>query len=497
MKQDIFNELFIAESRTLSGGKYPIRLLALFAIFFFTLFALGTNNGLMSYLAARMDSPYLRLLSIPTYINGASLNDAGIDLSQYGVESQFTLSGGYIYLGYDGQPLESPVKVIASESPEFIVQCITDAQTSVLLSASPDFKEDAKNRSAVIISQNLMERLDFPEVGGLPYIEFFHAGLRPEQGDRGIWLPVAAIVSALPEDAAVFMSKDVLAWLREGSESPGQHPANPNYIDYNKVYHFVAEDDAFQMDKFKSAGYSSFPAPTHIPGKVFTVGTSPVGDMQAVHEFPSATVINRIPSVSELAEYLVFSADKSNGTHSIEAFAEEVRLFNNSLDSDATGIELDLNSIEMRKNLDIIERLSDILTSALSLLAMLFVMSQTTSMLMMHIERNKRNLGTLKAFGTSNRTIIKVYGGISLVIMSGAFFVAWLVNVLIGTPLLLAIARISGLEVSSTELSFNQWNVGVLALIFVGLPMVRVILAIRKHLSHATPGDLIYDRSQE
>lgn len=497
MKKSIFNELFFAESRTLTGGKYPKRLIALFAIFFLTLFALGTNNGLMSYLTARMDSPYLRLLSIPTYVNGASLNDSEIDLSKYGVESQFTLFGGYVYLGYNGHALESPMKVIASESPEFIVECISDAQTSVLISASPNFHEDAKNRSAVIISQNLMKRLNFPKDGGLPYLEFYHSGLRPEEGDRGILLPVAGIVSALPEDAAVFMSRDVLAWLREGSESPGRHPANPNYIDYNGVCHFVADDNAAQMDAFENAGYSSSPAATHIPGKVFMVGTAPVSGMQVVHKFPSAAVMSQIPPLSTLAEYLVFSKDKSEGTQKIEEFAEEVRLFNNELGPNSTGIELDLNSIEMRKNLDIIERLSDILTSALSLLAVLFVMSQTTSMLMMHIERNKRNLGTLKAFGTSNRTILKVYGGISLVIMSGAFLVAWLVNVLIGSPLLLGIARISGLEATSAELSFDQWNVGVLALIFVGLPMVRVVIAIRKHLSHATPGDLIYDRSHE
>jgi hypothetical protein len=497
MKPNMFKELFLAEARTLAGGRRPKRLLSLFAIFFLTLFALGTNNGLMSYLTARMDSPYLRLIAIPSYVNGKTLTDAEIDLDQYGVESRFMLAGGYVYVGYQGKALESATKVIASESPEFIVQCILDAQTSALISANASFEKDAHDRSSVIISQNLAEALNYSEESGFPYIEFFHAGLKPEEGDRGILLPVAGIVSSLPEDASVYMTKDILAWLKEASESPARHLANPNYIDYNAHHHFVAETDTDRLRDFEAAGYHSSPAPTHVPGKVFRVGTKPVEGMTVVHVFPSEAVTSKAPAVASFAEYLVFSADHSKGQSSLEAFAEEVRKFNSSLDPGDTGIELDLNSIETRKNLDIIERLSYILTSALSLLAVLFVMSQTMSMLMMHLERNKRNLGTLKAFGTSNGTILKVYGGISLVIMSGAFLVAWLLNVIVGTPLLLAIARLTGLNATSAELSFDQWNVAVLALIFVGLPMVRVVIAIRKRLSNATPGDLIYDRSHE
>lgn len=497
MKPNMFKELFKAEARTLAGGRRPKRLLSLFAIFFLTLFALGTNNGLMSYLTARMDSPYLRLLAIPSYVNGKTLTDANIDLEQYGVESRFMLAGGYVYVGYQGNALKAPTKIIASESPGFIVQCIQDAQTSALISANSTFEEDAHHRSSVIISQNLAAALNYPEESGFPFIEFFHAGLKPDQGDRGILLPVAGIVSSLPEDASVYMTQDILAWLKEASESPALHLANPNYIDYNAHHHFVAESDTDRLKVFEAAGYDSSPAPTHVPGKVFRVGPKPIAGMTVVHVFPSKAVTKKAPDVASFAEYLVFSTENSKGQSSLEAFAEEVRNFNSSLDPGATGIELDLNSIETRKNLDIIERLSYILTSALSLLAVLFVMSQTMSMLMMHLERNKRNLGTLKAFGTSNGTILKVYGGISLVIMSGAFLVAWLLNLIVGTPLLLAIARLTGLNTTSAELSFQQWNVALLSLIFVGLPMVRVVIAIRRHLSRATPGDLIYDRSHD
>jgi hypothetical protein len=303
-------------------------------------------------------------------------------------------------------------------------------------------------------------------------------------------------VNSLPDDATVYMTKDILAWLREPTVSPSYHLANPSYINYNTVHHFVAQSDDEQMKAFEAAGYESLPSPTHTPGKLFQVGAKPVNGMPVVHVFPSEEVTQEVP-VSSAAEYLVFSSDKSEGGRSIAAFAEEVRKYNSTLKPDENGIELDLNSIETRKNLEIIERLSDILTVALSLLAVLFVMNQTMSMLMMHLERNKRNLGTLKAFGTPNQAILSIYGGISLVIMSSTFLVAWLLNLVVGTPLLLAIARLSGLNATAGDLSFKQWNVGVLALIFVGLPMVRVVLALRKRLSQATPGDLIYDRSHE
>lgn len=494
----VFRQLFRSEGISLAGGKRPKRLLSLFSIFFLTLFAIGTNEGLIRYLKGRMDSPYLRLLAIPSYTNVPTLADASIDPLKYGVESRFPLFSSYINLAYNGKPLTSPQKVIASSSPNFIIECILDAKTSTQLIASESFQADASNRSAVIITQKLAKNLGYDAETNFPFIEVFHSGLEPEQGDRGILLPVAGIVNLLPEDAQMHVSQDILAWLRDGSTAPRDHLANPNYIDYYPR-HFVAESDKVTMEEMKEFGFNSIESPTHINGKIFEVGVRPRPGLEVVHLFPSEALTTLPPSGEspQLAEYLVFPKTSGHGISSIDSFASAVRAFNNTLDPSKSGIELDLNSLETRKNLDIIERLSLIMTIALSILAVFFVMSQTTNMLMMHLERNKRNLGTLKAFGTSNHIIFRVYGGISLIILSCTFLVAWLMNQFLGTPILGFVAELTGLDTSSGELKFRQWNFLILFLIFVGLPLARVILAIRNNLSNASPGDLIYDRNHE
>ena len=87
---------------------------------------------------------------------------------------------------------------------------------------------------------------------------------------------------------------------------------------------------------------------------------------------------------------------------------------NSNLENKKTPIQLELSDIESKRNLGIISGLTQILTVAISLLALGFVISFVLNLLLQHIANNGPNIGTLQAFGIPNRYIILLYSKIGL-----------------------------------------------------------------------------------
>ena len=156
-------------------------------------------------------------------------------------------------------------------------------------------------------------------------------------------------------------------------------------------------------------------------------------------------------------------------------------------------MEIDLTDVENKENLGIFSKFARLLSFAVVVLALILIINYTGAILRMHISQNKRNLGTLMAFGYENQTITRLYLVITSVLLGAAFVISYLLVWPIGYLGLELFLLASGLDNVASEVAFSHIPIYYSVLLFVLVPLAIVSYRIRKQLT-ATPGDLVYDR---
>ena len=113
-----------------------------------------------------------------------------------------------------------------------------------------------------------------------------------------------------------------------------------------------------------------------------------------------------------------------------------------------------------------------------------------------HIDKNAKNLGTLKAFGLSNEVIAWIYSGISGVLVLGVFIVSLGLVLLLGPRVTDFMTNSIGIITSEPDAFFSLTGKLKLLLLFffVLTPVFIIGLTIFKKVKGKSPGDLIYER---
>ena len=153
-----------------------------------------------------------------------------------------------------------------------------------------------------------------------------------------------------------------------------------------------------------------------------------------------------------------------------------------------------MNTIETKNNFVFFENLSYLLSMSLIVFCTLIIFIFTTNIILSHIEKNKKNIGTLKAFGLSNIFIIILYTAISLFLIAIAFSVSlWLSN-WIGNYFLIVMCHNFKLIINDGFLLYQNYSVGYLIIFFIFMPIIFILFRITWYIKGKTPGDLIYER---
>ena len=130
---------------------------------------------------------------------------------------------------------------------------------------------------------------------------------------------------------------------------------------------------------------------------------------------------------------------------------------------------------------------------AFSIISIIFFI---INLLLSHINKNKRNLGTLKAFGLPNKHIVILYSSITLLLVTIAYVSAYILSALLGQFVLdsyIVLNKINS-ENYLNYVVFENRNFLKTFGQFVLLPTIIIIYNLYKYLHEVTPGDLIYER---
>ena len=152
-----------------------------------------------------------------------------------------------------------------------------------------------------------------------------------------------------------------------------------------------------------------------------------------------------------------------------------------------------MSTIEAKENFNFFNKLANLLSVSLIFFSVFSIFIFTTNLINNHIDKTKRNLGTLKAFGLGNNSVILIYTLISSLLVVSAFTVAYLLSYILGSIILDSLINIFNISIENV---IEYINLDILHLIiaFIIIPILTISLRILSKLKDATPGDLIYER---
>ena len=156
-------------------------------------------------------------------------------------------------------------------------------------------------------------------------------------------------------------------------------------------------------------------------------------------------------------------------------------------------LSIDMSIIKTKNNFELFSKISKGLSWALVIFSWISIFLFITNLIISHITKNQKSLGTLKAFGLSNNNIIIVYCTISSFLISLAFIIAYIISTyLIGDKLIFALAKV--LEIGeASEITYINWYLLELIILFTFIPLIPIFVKLKGRVSF-TPGDLIYGR---
>jgi hypothetical protein len=477
-------------------------LLFLLIVVVAALWSIGFSNGTMNYLKTKMDNPFIKFVSVVVPYNYNDKSDFKGDLN----DSKNKIR--YSYKNYNLIPTWYPnFKGINDKEPSGYLRMInTDdeiynfimSDSNMLLTPNAVSLKNAP--WSCIVTESYLKKLGYDEFTNIPFINY----ILPGNGDSDIYvpIPVAAIVKQLPDNHDLFVGEDLFFSIRgDFQESNPLDISNNGHENYVSAFIQTDEDEVTFEGKLKELGLSDYVPSTVKPSYVNGIVIK-------------STIINANASTdfkllkSKLDKYSVvryYDYSASTGSSSIRPDIDPDKLIINfsSLDSvrsfqnyllEKHKLKIDLNTVEAKENFNFFDKICSILSLILSSFGILLIIYVITSMMFEHIEKNKKNLGTLKAFGLSNTSITMLYTIISLVVIFIIFIIGYLITQLIGDFISNYVLQLFQLKITD-ESSIFILNLDLkLVSWFILFPLVSTAIFLALRLRNKTPGDLIYER---
>jgi ABC-type antimicrobial peptide transport system permease subunit len=158
------------------------------------------------------------------------------------------------------------------------------------------------------------------------------------------------------------------------------------------------------------------------------------------------------------------------------------------------SLNVDMNTVESKKNFQIFSNVAQALAFFLSVIAIVLISSYNFSLLVSHINRNKKNLGTLKAFGLGNHVIIGIYSTVSFLLVSLGFCLCFAFLGFCGNALVSLFMKFGLFPFNKGEIFYDMWSFFDAFFVFVFLPVGVLFMKLYLFIHKATPGDLIFGR---
>lgn len=483
--KDFVREIGIPEFKSVIG-RWGSKIFFLILILFISLIAMGIANGSLEYLKKKMNDPFMQFVDVDHRWDGAVIGFPEFNkviADQYKDDNQNKVKAVF------------PTHV---KSERFFNKNLNEGKTKegFILETDNDFYKSLINKDmflthknsfhnnqwGVIITERFMNQLGLDLSS--PYINI-------QKGNNTLPIPICGVVKKLRNNKEFIMSKKLYSLLYGNSEKISVLKSDTTQ---GMCKWFIPNEIALPA-ALKDLGvvisdiYAEQSLP-HVKGIMvetenFAIDLSCFGDSNACRVYDYNVLDLEIEGNMGDPDTYTLLFTHPDFVLTFDAWIEK-----------NYGIDLEESRMEAKKNFSFFEKLSKLLSNALIAFSIISIIFFIINLLLSHINKNKRNLGTLKAFGLPNKHIIILYSTITLLLVTISYVSAYGLSVLLGQVVLdsyIAFNKISS-ENYLNSVVFDNRNFINTFIQFVLLPTTVIITVLFKYLYKVTPGDLIYER---
>lgn len=482
MQTKLFIKQFgVPEFYSIAGRKFS-SLFVLILILAIALLALGIGTSTINYLRSKMNNPFVKFITVTNDYNneqGKNLDLAALKAGD--LKSRFNYGEVTpIYFGYAdfknlaGQLENAQFRKVTTI--EEFYKFISNPNNGILLSENT-FSD---NCYGIIVTEKYLQKLGFKK-------DSIPAAIYVNLSDKLVPIPVCAVVTQLPELTDFLISNQLYSAFKN------YDVINIDAAEHNQYLKVFIPNQSDISQSENQFGFHQEDNECCLPGLTILKNgcTDATYDFQQLLEtYPNAIRLYNFDRVSNADEYKGRVDRISFSFHNLDS----VRPFQEYLLAHHK-LAVDMDTIESKENFSFFEKLSNLLSGSLIAFIILSIVIFITNLVFAHIERNKKNLGTLKAFGLSNRYIIYLYTGISVSLIALAFLISNLISVLIGDVVLNIVLTIFKVNTNTEVIQYHGYNLVYLFSYFLIIPCAVIYYRLWSSLKHKTPGDLVYERN--
>lgn len=497
-------------------GKNNHNFIVLISVLFGTFLAVGFSNGSLKYLKNKMSSPFVNWvdISVPYEIQDnihsfmEILNDEEITM-EFDIDC---ITGYHRFAMNFWDPLKNGSVHKIGRSIEITDKLIPEIFNPDNLISGRPFNH--QRDFGLVVTTTMLNELNY-DLNSL----YIYSRWRIDEDNNYINtpMPIIAIVKDLPGMHRFAVTPNTYSIIA-GGDRRGNIFTRIHIEERQLIYFVPGEDDlAFQLKEMIEKKQTpqriisvriEENEDTYQKGNLVVTSFRPrPSDYKDVNllfeEFESSGVFNefkhkyyryhnyhtRLYEVTEHVNYDNISVNFNS--------LGNIRNFSNFLISlGYKGIEMDIAQVEAKENYDFISKLTIIISFVLIIFSIYAVSAFLKSVLSMHLEKIKMNLGTFLAFGIEPKVLKNIYLFLMLrfivISLTISLALAWITGLIGGMRLIFIILRLS---VEAGENYFRLWSLLTLISItlIASVSFYSLNVLLNKLLSK-TPGSLIYNR---
>lgn len=512
LSEDFF-KLFVKREGKVVLGRHFSNLWLLVCVLALTFLAIAFSNASLNYLSYKMNDPFINWVDIQNdYGEGDieglldGLSDTTRQQEFHFVAYQVDYTNHYMFFGKDNSQIQYlNCRFFQSFADNPLLQAIL-GEDNVVNDASVGADRLRDDMIGVIITKDVVAKMGYAD--NFPaYVDLCRysagadtLGFDLYQGFAHVPVPVIAVVKRLPKNMDIISTR----FFYEQQRNDMTYPFNLNNKEYaSSLFYYVPEGcDKDGMKEFlkSNSGDTCFVRDAYLPQQTsFRDGTFMSLQGNGGSILPetvwkiNADFMAKFGSegVRRVYDYAFSDYNLPQGSFISVQFNDLNRIRDfESFVKDTYKVKIEMSQINAKENFNAVSIMANILSWAIIVFSIICIILFIVNLLQSYFQKVKKNLGTFKAFGISNKELIGIY----MLIMMGTIMAAMLVAIaLIWSAQ--ALLPLAGLMKDGAFNYLSLWNNKTfysIAVILVGSAVT--VFLVMKRLLAATPGDLIYDR---
>lgn len=519
LKNDYFR-LFVKRESKVVLGKNCSNLWLLTSVLTATFLAIAFSNASLKYLSYKMDDPFINWVDIKNSFNKGDFTGLVYALESdenkqtyhyYSHQSDHYISGMFFKSSFEDTYF-ARLRFFENMNTTLVSEILNEDNV-VNGWGLKDSSEIPENSIGVIVTSEMIKNLGYKEAPSYIYMQRGSSEEAVDYGFKvydtefvGIPLPVLAVVDRLPGNVDIIASN----YLYKQCENDNEHPfylAKDIYA--NNLHYFVpanVDSEVFCKDvekaasKFTDASLSIDNMSFYMPEiKSFKDGdfVTVVSDYETLDYDVWSSINEELlrnyanSDVHRVFEYEVGEYNLGFSSY-VSVHFEDLDMLTDfeTFVSSEFDVNIEMSQINAKQNFNAVSAMGNILSWGIIVFAIICIILFIVNLLQSYFQKVKRNLGTFKAFGISNRDLISVY-----VLIMAAIILSAVVLSVSATWIIQGLLHVFGVLKDGAFDYLLLWSVKTIcSIVIIIVASVSTVGVVMRKLLKATPGDLIYDR---